>query len=166
MRRLSRRELLGTASLGGLALFEAGCGLSGTAPPFETTTQFGRTIRLSDFRGKPLLLTFWATWCPYCRGQMAEMQKMSTGYSASSVALVALSVDQNGWDVVRPYVTQNGISFPVGLASRSIVRSYGASGGIPVTFAISPTGVLVGRQVGGLDQEWLQQMAADAAGKA
>lgn len=152
----NRREWLGLA---GAAL--AGCSGKGQAAPgFEATTQYGRRVRLEDFRGKLLLLTFWATWCPYCRSQLAAMEQLSTGYEGGKAAMLALSVDAQGWDVVRGYLAESGLSFPVALASETARSRYGASRGIPLTSVISPQGVLLTDVVGGMGLEALKELIA------
>ncbi len=134
------------------------------APTFEVATQYGRQVRLEDYRGKLLLLTFWATWCPYCRSQLAAMDQLMKGPESSKVALLALSIDAEGWDVVRPYLGQAGHGFSIGVADGSTRRAYGTSGGIPITYVISPEGVILTDIVGGLDLPSLREVVQEYGG--
>jgi thiol-disulfide isomerase/thioredoxin len=168
--RRSRREwlALGTA---GTAFAAAGATLAGCrrltgspAPAFEATTQYGRQVQLSDYRGKLLLLTFWATWCPYCRSQLAAMDQFLGGPQSAQVALLALSIDATGWEAVRPYLGQAGHTLSIGVADASTRRAYRTSGGIPITYVISTEGMVLTDIVGGLDLASLREIAAKYTG--
>lgn len=158
---ITRRQSLGLL-VGGVAFAASGflaCSRAGsTAPPFATTTQYGRSVRNEDYRGRTLLLTLWATWCPHCHAQLSVMDQVSSSYAAGRVHFLALSTDREGWDVVRPYLAENGFSLSVGLADRATQRAYGASGGIPITWVIDPSGILVTDIPGALDANSLREV--------
>jgi thiol-disulfide isomerase/thioredoxin len=135
------------------------CSRAGSAaPPFTTTTQYGRAVRNEDFRGRTLLLTLWATWCPHCHAQLSAMDQVSSSYAAGRVNFLALSTDREGWDVVRPYLAETGFSLNVGLADRATQRAYGASGGIPITWVIDSSGIVVTDIPGALDAQSLREV--------
>lgn len=162
----SRRAILPLLIPGILlpALSGTGCRRSGEfAPPFTATTQYGRRVRNEDFRGQTLLLTLWATWCPHCRSQLAAMQQVAADFRSSQIAMLALSVDREGWEVVRPYLAETGLSIPVGLADLATQRAYGAAGGIPITWVISRSGILLTDIPGALDATALREVIAEYA---
>ena len=164
---ITRRQGMGLL-LGGVAFAASGflaCSRAGsTAPPFATTTQYGRVLRNEDFRGRTLLLNLWATWCPHCRSQLAAMDQIASSYAAGRVSFLALSIDREGWNVVRPYLAETGFSLSVGLADRATQRAYGASGGIPITWVIDPSGIVVTDIPGALDAQSLREVIDQYAG--
>lgn len=128
------------------------------APAFETKTLIGRRLRLEDYRGKCLVLTFWATWCPHCRRYLAAMQELHQEYEKRDVAMLALSVDAGGWKDVAPYIRDHKLSVPIGLADAAAQRAYGTSRGIPVTALIGPDGTHLKEMVGAPSAAQLRQI--------
>ncbi len=126
------------------------------APPFETKTLIGRRIRLEDYKGKTLLLVFWATWCPHCRRYLSAMQQLYKEYAARNIEMLALSVDETGWKVVAPYIRDHNLTVPIALAPAAAQRAYDTSGGIPVTSIIDGEGYQIRRFVGGPNTEQLR----------
>ncbi len=126
------------------------------APPFETKTLIGRRIRLEDYKGKTLLLVFWATWCPHCRRYLSAMQQLYKEYAARNIEMLALSVDETGWKVVAPYIRDHNLTVPIALAPAAAQRAYDTSGGIPITSIIDGEGNQIRRFVGGPNTEQLR----------
>lgn len=110
------------------------------APPFEAASLIGRRFRLEDYKGKNLVLVFWATWCPHCRRYLDVMQQLHKEYAAKNVEMLALSVDETGWKVVAPYIRDHELTLPIALASPAAQRGYDTSGGIPLTAIIDGKG--------------------------
>lgn len=154
---LPRRSLLALLATGGLT--SAGTAqTSSAAPPFEVRTDTGQRIRLEDYRGKVLLLTFWATWCPHCRRQIAAMEKLLEDYKSKKIEMLALSVDKEGWQKVSPYLKEHKLSLSVALATGRIPQDYGASGGIPLSYVIDREGKVVKDFRGALDEDVLTRL--------
>ena len=122
------------------------------APEFELPGLDGTVSRLSDFRGRLVLLNFWATWCPPC---LAEMPSMETAYQALAdrgLVVVALASDEQGRTVVEPFVRKLNLSFPILLDSDSAVsRLYGARD-LPSSFLLNRSGQVVAAARG--EREW------------
>ncbi len=135
------------------------------APGFEVRTELGKRIRLEDYRGKVLLLTFWATWCPHCRRQIAAMEKLRESYSSKDIEMLALSVDREGWKIVSPYMQQHKLSLAVAIAPPRTQQEYAANGGIPLSYIIDRKGQLIKDFRGALEEEVLVRLA-DAIAKA
>jgi len=105
----------------------------------------GKTIKLSDFRGKTVFLHFWATWCPPCREELPYIQKF---YKKQNVLMVSL--DKNEADV-KKFMKKNGFTFAVALdPDGKIARKYGVTG-IPTTFVINDKGIIIDKTVGARD---------------
>src|SRR2546426_3493393 len=100
-----------------------------TAKDFVAPSPDGKPVKLADYRGKAILLNFWATWCPPCREEMPAMERLFQRYKDTGLMVLAESVD---WDivVVPPFVRQNKLTFPIGhdpkmaLAERYGVRAF------------------------------------------
>lgn len=118
------------------------------APDFALTDIDGKTAKLSDYRGKVVLLDFWATWCGPCKVEEPWLIEFEKTYKDRGFAVVGVSVDEEGWEVVKPYVQQKGINFRVLLASGKMDPLYEDSEGWPTTFFIDRAGKIVSRHVG------------------
>lgn len=126
------------------------------APSFETKSLIGRRIRLEDYRGKSLVLVFWATWCPHCRRYLAAMDEMYAEFEKRGVAMLALSTDKDGWKDVAPYIRDHKLGVSIALATPSIQRAYDTSGGIPYTVIIDPDGYQIREFVGAPNAQQLR----------
>jgi len=125
-----------------------GGGAEGTqAPDFELVSDAGKTVRLADFKGKVVILDFWATWCPPCRKEIPGFVQIQSQYKDKGVEVVGVSLDQ-GWEPVRPFMKAQRINYPVLLGDMGVVRSYGNITSIPTTFVIDREGVIRARHVG------------------
>lgn len=135
------------------------------APPFEVRTETGKLIRLEDYKGKVLLLTFWATWCPHCRRQIAAMEKLREEFAGKDIEMLALSVDKQGWQIVAPYLQEHKLTLAVGIAAPRTQQQYAANGGIPLSYVIDRKGQVVKDFRGALDEDVLRRLA-DAIARA
>ncbi len=112
-----------------------------SAPDFELTDLSGKSVRLSDFRGKPVVLNFWATWCPPCRQELPTLQDLHVR-RGSAVVLLAISQGEAAQDVLA-FVRQYGYTFRVLLDPQlSVGQAYGARA-IPMTVVVDPDGVII-----------------------
>ncbi len=129
------------------------------APDFVLTTYTGEHLQLSDFRGQVVLLNFWASWCPPCRVEAPVLQRAADRLGASGLVVIGVDV----WDDLpqaRAFLEEFAVTYPNAEdTTRSIPVEYGVTG-LPETFVISPTGVLVRRWVGPIDDEQLADLVA------
>ena len=121
------------------------------APDFSVRTLEGKQIKLSEFKGKVVLLNFWATWCPPCRAEMPSIETLYQRYKPkASFQILAVSVQEEP-SVVKTFLAQNPYSFPIALdPTGEAAQLYGIRG-IPTTFIIDQKGTLQGALVGGKD---------------
>lgn len=163
----SRRSLLAAAVLataGGVALALRGRSTSTDALvdaslwQAEFDTLEGTRLALAAFRGKPLLINFWATWCPPCVEEMPLLERFFQQNRASGWQVVGLAIDQPSQ--VRRFVGQNQIHFPVGLAAlggSELARTLGnPSGGLPFSVVVTAPGQVAQRKIGKLNDADLQ----------
>ncbi len=111
------------------------------APDFQLQNLDGQAISLSDFRGKPVLVNFWATWCPACRDEMPYLQQIYEEWSGKGLVLLAVNIGENPAQVKRFLQTYN-LSLPVLLdTEKSVTQKYHITG-IPTSFFIDKDGII------------------------
>ncbi|MGP1457787.1 MAG: TlpA family protein disulfide reductase [Treponema sp.] len=139
---------------------KAGSGASSqtqAAPDFSLTLSTGENVRLSDFRGKAVLLHFWATWCPPCRAELPEMNKLAESLAAdpeSKLEFLAVCISDEETSRAQ-FMSKNGYTFKGGLDARGEVASLYRVQGIPSSFIISPDGSIERRHVGAMSKAQL-----------
>ena len=121
------------------------------APDFTLPGVTEEQIKLSDYRGKIILLNFWATFCVPCRLEMPSLQALSEKYHHENVEIIAISVDKGREKSVRKWIKKNNLDFPIALEGQSAGKVYEVSA-LPVTFIIGKKGQLIGRILG--EREW------------
>ena len=121
------------------------------APPFSLKCLDGNTVALRDLKGKPVLLKFWATWCPTCKEELPVLEKFAAG-RGDQLAILLLAIDGEKEKKVQRAVKENKVTLPVLLdIKEKIARTYGVKF-IPVTFLVDREGMLVGTVVG--ERDW------------
>jgi len=126
------------------------------APDFALTTLDQKAISLSDYKGKVVVLNFWATYCIPCRIEMPSLEKLSQKHQASDVAVVAISLDEGKEKAIQSLVNKMDLAFPIALEGQSAGDSYEVSV-LPVTYIIGKEGELLARVVG--DRDWASEEA-------
>ncbi|MBI3616477.1 MAG: TlpA family protein disulfide reductase [Candidatus Omnitrophica bacterium] len=126
------------------------------APDFQVTDLSGKSLQLSTFREKVVLLDFWATWCPPCRAELPHFKELHAAYKGKGLQVIGLSVGEKA-DVVKSFVQSNGISYPIGIASGKEEEAFGGIRGIPTTFLIDKEGRIAGRYVGYQDKKVFEE---------
>jgi peroxiredoxin len=131
------------------------------APDLELRALDGGTIRLSDLRGQPVMINFWAVWCGFCRTELPEMQQVFEAYRDRGFIILAIDVQEDR-SVVKPFVDELGLAFPVLLDSEAEVsRSYRVRG-LPTSYFVDQNGVIIGRELGAIDEAWMVNYLAQA----
>jgi cytochrome c biogenesis protein CcmG, thiol:disulfide interchange protein DsbE len=110
------------------------------APDFALQTLTGDTVTLASLEGKVVLLNFWATWCPPCRVEMPWFEKLARERAAEGFVVVGASMDRGAPDVLRWFVEEKSITYPVGVAPNRMARDYGGVRGLPTSFLIDRQG--------------------------
>jgi len=107
----------------------------------------GENVRLSSFRGKVVLLDFWATWCPPCRVSIPYIQSLYEKHQRDGLEVLGVSLDKGGEEVLRPFVEKNGITYTILVGNREIGQSYEIKA-IPTLFLLDKKGSIRFHQVG------------------
>jgi len=117
------------------------------APDFVLAGATGAPVRLSDFRGKVVLLNFWATWCVPCRTEIPWFVEFQRSYAADFEVL-GVSLDDGGWNSVKPYIEQRNVNYPVMLANDEVTRAYGGMQALPMTLIVDKSGRIAAVHIG------------------
>jgi peroxiredoxin len=126
------------------------------APDFTVTDINGKTVSLSDYRGKVLFLNFWATWCPPCRAEIPDFVDVYTQEKAKGLEIVGISLDTKGKDVVAGFVQKYKVNYPIVLETRKateqLLSDFEPGEYIPTTIVIDKMGRIRGKKVGQMEK--------------
>ena len=168
--------LLSTAILGMLAFgkwvdrqraLHAATGLVGDvrgvmAPDFELVSLDGRKVRLSDYRGKAVVLNFWATWCAPCKVEMPWFVDLENQYGKDGLEVLGVAMDESDPSKISQFASEMGVNYPVLLGTDKVSEEYGNVEYLPTTFYINRQGKIVGKVAGLLDKTAIEDDARRA----
>ena len=118
------------------------------APNFTLKDSNGATVQLSDYRGKVVLLNFWATWCGPCQLEIPWFVDFEQQYKSKGFDVVGVSMDDEGWTAVKPYIVQRKVNYRILLGNDSVTQLYGGVDSLPTTFLIDREGRIAAVHVG------------------
>lgn len=131
---------------------EAAAPDSSPAPDLALNRLEGGNVHLSDYKGKWVLLNFWATWCPPCVEEMPSMEDFSKKFKSKNMVVLGVSVDRGNPDKVKKFVKQHGITFEIFHDPESSASNKYGVNSLPSTFVINPKGMIVSQAEG--MREW------------
>ncbi len=127
------------------------------APDFALTNLAGKTVRLSDFKGKIVLLDFWATWCAPCREEIPDFIQLQKQYSGRGFTVLGIALDEDGAAVVKPLAQKLGVNYPLVIGDTQVAARYGGIQAVPTAFLIGRDGRILKAFVGARSKsEWEQ----------
>jgi peroxiredoxin len=127
------------------------------APEFQLPSLDGRTVNLSSYRGKVVMVHFWATWCPPCVEEIPTLERLHRAYFGRDLEILAVSVDEGGAGAVGQFMQKNRFALPVLLNSdQSVSRAYGTFK-FPETYLVDREGVVRRKIIGAAD--WMSPAA-------
>ena len=124
-----------TASAAGPAEF-----IGKPAPDFTLPDLAGQAIRLSDFKGRIVLLDFWATWCGPCRREAPDLIELQKKFAHKGFSVIGIAWDEEGRAVVEPYARRLGINYPVMVGTPQVSQAYGGIQALPMVYLIGRDG--------------------------
>jgi len=118
----------------------------------------GREVNLADYKGKPILINFWATWCPPCKAEIPWFIEFAETYKAKGLVILGVSVDDPP-EEIKAIVAEHKVNYPmlVGLGQDQMLEAYEATFAIPVSWFIRPDGTVAGKAAGIHSREWFEQ---------
>ena len=129
------------------------------APDFTLTTAQGKTFTLGEYRGQPVVLNFWATWCPPCRAEIPHFQAASLKYNGQ-VAIIGVD-DGEPLSTVAPFASELGMTYPLPLDEQSIVGRQYRVNSLPSTFFIDRDGIIRYVHIGILNGAVLEERISE-----
>ena len=118
------------------------------APDFTLKDSEGKTVRLSDFKGKVVVLDFWATWCGPCKIEIPWFVDLQRKNKDRGFEVIGVSMDEEGWEIVKPFLTDLGVNYRVVMGNDSTAAAYGGVDALPTTFLIDRSGKIAAVHVG------------------
>jgi len=121
---------------------------SGPAPDFTLQSLDGNSMRLSDFRGKAVLLNFWATWCGPCKIEMPWFIELQKQYQAQGLQIVGVAMDDSSQEDIAKFAQEMGVNYPVLIGKEAVGDAYGGVPALPESFFIGRDGKIVDKIIG------------------
>ncbi len=140
------------------------------APEFALKDVNGTTVRLSDYRGKVVLLNFWATWCPPCKVEIPWFMEFAQKNKDRGFAVVGIAMDEEGWDVVKPFLADMRVNYRTLKGDDMVAQLYGGVDSLPTTFLIDRQGKIAAVHMGliskNIYQNEIQELLTDPPDRA
>lgn len=118
------------------------------APPLTLKSIEGQTVRLSDYRGKVVLINFWATWCPPCRAEIPDLIKFQKKYGKDGLQIIGVTYPPEERASVRRLTRRLKVNYPIALGTRETKASFSRDETLPLTVIIDREGVIRGTIAG------------------
>jgi thiol-disulfide isomerase/thioredoxin len=126
------------------------------AVDFSLQDMGGKNVKLSDYKGKVVLLDFWATWCPPCRASIPGLEKIHKTYKDKGLVILAVSLDEGGWDEVKSFIADSGITYTVLKGTDDVSEQYQVRS-IPMILILDKEGRITKRYLGFGNEEDLEK---------
>jgi cytochrome c biogenesis protein CcmG/thiol:disulfide interchange protein DsbE len=122
------------------------------APGFTLQDPTGAKVSLADYKGKVVLLNFWATWCVGCKQEIPWFIDFETKYKKEGLTVLGVSLDDEGWKVLKPYLAEHPMNYQVVLGNDDVATLYGGVDALPTTLLIDRDGNIASTHTGVVDR--------------
>lgn len=134
------------------------------APDFTLKDAAGANIRLSAYKGKVVVVDFWATWCHGCKTEIPWFMEFQNRYRDRGLAIIGVSLDEDGWKSVRPFVEATKMNYPVVIGNDELAKRYGVES-MPMTMLIDRGGRVAASYIGIVDRGIFERELVRLLGK-
>lgn len=134
------------------------------APDFTLPALDGSKVSLSDFRGKAVLLNFWATWCPPCKIEMPWFEDLQKQYAKDGLVVLGVALDDSAPATIAKFASELGVNYQVLLGTDQVSDDYGDVQYLPTTFYIARDGTIVDKMTGLLDRKDIEEAVKKTLG--
>lgn len=131
------------------------------APKFELKDANGAIVTPAEYKGKVVVLNFWATWCVPCKAELPWFQEFETKFKNKGFAVLGVSLDEEGWGVVKPYVAERKLTYRMMIGSEEVSTMYGGIDSLPTTFIIDKEGKIAAIHTGLVSKATYQKEIED-----
>lgn len=135
---------------------ERSTSVSGEAPNFKLQDLNGKTVQLADFKGKPVVLDFWATWCQPCRDSIPGMAKLHRDYADKGLVILAISLDGGGTEDIKSFQKEYGITYTVLMGTEDVASQYRVRT-IPTMIVLDKSGKVRKRYMGAGNEDDIEK---------
>jgi peroxiredoxin len=118
------------------------------APDFALKDSDGKTVHLSDYKGKVVLLDFFATWCGPCKIEIPWFMEFERTHKDKGFSVLGVSMDDEGWEVVKPFLQDMNVNYRVVIGNDMTAQAYGGVDSLPTAFLIDRTGKIAAVHIG------------------
>ena len=122
------------------------------APNFSLKDADGNAVNLADYRGKVVLINFWATWCGPCEAEIPWFIEFEKKYKDQGFAVLGVSMDDDGWKSVRPYIASHKINYRIMIGSELVSQQFGEIESLPTSFVLDREGRIASNHIGLVDK--------------
>jgi peroxiredoxin len=154
-RMLARLTMAGALLIGSSALSaQPGTATNArkAAPSFSLNDSEGKAIKLADFKGKVVLLDFWATWCHGCMTEIPWFMEFQNKYKGDGLAVIGISVDDDGWKSVKPFLAERKFNYTIVVGNQELEKLYSVENP-PVAVLIDRGGRIAEMHAGVVEKE-------------
>lgn len=139
-----------------------GVQIGNRAPDFSLTTLDGRMVKLSDYRGKVVILNFWATWCPPCKAEVPEFERFYQEHHSDSIEILAVDItsQEKSKEAVSDFIKSYGISYQIVLDETGAAADLYRISAIPTTYIIDAQGIIRQKVTGAMKYQALSDALA------
>ena len=127
------------------------------APDFELSTLDGKRVKLSDYRGKAVLLNFWATWCSPCKVEMPWFVDLQNRYANDGLVILGVAMDDSDTPKIAQFASEMGVNYPVLLGTDQVSEEYGNVQYLSTSFYIDRDGKIIGKGTGLLGRNEIEE---------
>jgi thiol-disulfide isomerase/thioredoxin len=125
-------------------------------PAFELEDMDGGTYSMESRKGNVVVINFWATWCGPCRFEIPELVELQEEYGPEGFEVLGISMDEEGFDVIRPFAEEMAINYPIVVDHGSVASQFGGIYGLPTTFIVDRNGLIQERIIGLVTRQSLE----------